>query len=162
MAHASIPLASLHGADPLPPYVRLIHDVLLGDRSLFTRPDGLAAVWDVAEPLLAKPPTISTYPPGSWGQRSPRADRAGTLAPRPVGGPLASWWASFSLDRPGWLDWPWVLRVLDQEVRVTGEKVRLAEGQVATACLVAGEPLIVTVTGGTSQLTVRAVHPSAW
>ncbi len=24
---ASIPLASLHGADPLPPYVRLIHDV---------------------------------------------------------------------------------------------------------------------------------------
>src|SRR5271166_7064410 len=32
------------GADPLPPYVRLIHDVLPGDRSLFTRPDGLAAV----------------------------------------------------------------------------------------------------------------------
>jgi glucose-6-phosphate 1-dehydrogenase len=45
VARASIPLASLHGADPLPPYVRLIHDVLLGDRSLFTRPDGLAAVW---------------------------------------------------------------------------------------------------------------------
>jgi glucose-6-phosphate 1-dehydrogenase len=67
VAHASIPLASLHGADPLPPYVRLIHDVLLGDRSLFTRPDGLAAVWDVAEPLLSTPPAVSTYPPGSWG-----------------------------------------------------------------------------------------------
>ena len=66
-AHASIPLASLHGADPLPPYVRLIHDVLLGDRSLFTRPDGLAAVWDVAEPLLSTPPAVSTYSPGSWG-----------------------------------------------------------------------------------------------
>ena len=67
VAHASIPLSSLHGADPLPPYVRLIHDVLLGDRSLFTRPDGLAAVWNVAEPLLSRPPRIDTYAPGSWG-----------------------------------------------------------------------------------------------
>jgi len=67
VAHASIPLNKLDGADPLPPYVRLIHDVLLGDRSLFTRPDGLAAVWDTAEPLLANPPAVITYPPGSWG-----------------------------------------------------------------------------------------------
>jgi glucose-6-phosphate 1-dehydrogenase len=67
VAHASIPLASLHGADPLPPYVRLIHDVLLGDRSLFTRPDGLAATWDTAGPLLSTPPPVSTYPSGSWG-----------------------------------------------------------------------------------------------
>jgi glucose-6-phosphate 1-dehydrogenase len=67
VAHASIPLTTLRNADPLPPYVRLIHDVLLGDRSLFTRPDGLAAVWDVAEPLLTRPPKISSYAPGSWG-----------------------------------------------------------------------------------------------
>jgi glucose-6-phosphate 1-dehydrogenase len=67
VARMSIPLASLRGADPLPPYVRLIHDVLLGDRSLFTRPDGLAAVWDVAEPLLSRPPRVSPYAPGSWG-----------------------------------------------------------------------------------------------
>jgi glucose-6-phosphate 1-dehydrogenase len=72
VAHASIPLASLHGADPLPPYVRLIHDVLLGDRSLFTRPDGLAAVWDVAEPLLSSPPRVNPYPPGSWGPAQAR------------------------------------------------------------------------------------------
>jgi glucose-6-phosphate 1-dehydrogenase len=72
IAHASIPLASLHGADPLPPYVRLINDVLLGDRSLFTRPDGLAAVWDVAEPLLSASPAVSTYPPGSWGPAQAR------------------------------------------------------------------------------------------
>jgi glucose-6-phosphate 1-dehydrogenase len=72
VAHALIPLASLHGADPLPPYVRLIDDVLLGDRSLFTRPDGLAAVWEVAEPLLSRPPTVSTYPPGSWGPAQAR------------------------------------------------------------------------------------------
>jgi len=67
VAHASIPLGSLAGADPLPPYVRLIHDVLVGDRSLFTRPDGLAAVWDVAEPLLSRPPQVNPYAPGSWG-----------------------------------------------------------------------------------------------
>ena len=67
VAHANISLASLAGADPLPPYVRLIHDVLLGDRSLFTRPDGLAAVWAVAGPLLSSPPKVSPYAPGSWG-----------------------------------------------------------------------------------------------
>jgi len=72
VARASIPLASLHGADPLPPYVRLIHDVLLGDRSLFTRPDGLAAVWQVAEPLLTSPPPVHGYPPGSWGPAEAR------------------------------------------------------------------------------------------
>jgi glucose-6-phosphate 1-dehydrogenase len=67
VAHGNIPLASLKDADPLPPYVRLIHDVLLGDRSLFTRPDGLAAVWKVAEPLLTSPPKPAPYAPGSWG-----------------------------------------------------------------------------------------------
>jgi glucose-6-phosphate 1-dehydrogenase len=72
VARASIPLASLHGADPLPPYVRLIHDVLLGDRSLFTRPDGLAAVWQVAGPLLTSPPPARRYAPGSWGPAEAR------------------------------------------------------------------------------------------
>jgi glucose-6-phosphate 1-dehydrogenase len=72
VAHASIPLASLKGADPLPPYVRLIHDVLLGDRSLFTRPDGLAAVWEAAAPLLANPPKVVPYPQGSWGPAEAR------------------------------------------------------------------------------------------
>jgi glucose-6-phosphate 1-dehydrogenase len=72
VAHANIQLASLPGADPLPPYVRLIHDVLLGDRSLFTRPDGLAAVWEVAEPLLSRPPQVRSYAPGSWGPAEAR------------------------------------------------------------------------------------------
>ena len=77
VAQASIPLSGLKGADPLPPYVRLIHDVLLGDRSLFTRPDGLAAVWDVAAPLLASPPQIVPYAQGSWGP----AEARGLIAP---------------------------------------------------------------------------------
>jgi glucose-6-phosphate 1-dehydrogenase len=72
VAHASIPLASLRDADPLPPYVRLIHDVLLGDRSLFTRPDGLAAVWEAAGPLLSSPPHVNPYAPGSWGPTQAR------------------------------------------------------------------------------------------
>jgi glucose-6-phosphate 1-dehydrogenase len=72
VARTAIPLSGLAGADPLPPYVRLIHDVLTGDRSLFTRPDGLAAVWKVAEPLLANPPKIVPYAPGSWGPAEAR------------------------------------------------------------------------------------------
>ncbi len=76
-AQTSIPLAKLRDADPLPPYVRLIHDVLLGDRSLFTRPDGLAAVWDVAGPLLANPPRVAPYAQGSWGP----AEARGLIAP---------------------------------------------------------------------------------
>ncbi|HJY57907.1 MAG TPA: hypothetical protein VJ418_16140, partial [Streptosporangiaceae bacterium] len=78
VARASVPLASLHGADPLPPYVRLIHDVLLGDRSLFTRPDGLASAWQVAEPLLTSPPPVRGYKPGSWGPTEARE----LIAPR--------------------------------------------------------------------------------
>jgi glucose-6-phosphate 1-dehydrogenase len=76
-AQTSIPLAGLRGADPLPPYVRLIHDVLLGDRSLFTRPDGLASVWEVAGPLLANPPRVAPYAQGSWGP----AEARGLIAP---------------------------------------------------------------------------------
>ncbi|HVU92723.1 MAG TPA: glucose-6-phosphate dehydrogenase (NADP(+)), partial [Jatrophihabitans sp.] len=60
-------LDRLPDGDPLPPYVRLIHDVLLGDRSLFTRPDGLAAVWSTAQPLLDARPEVQPYPQGSWG-----------------------------------------------------------------------------------------------
>ena len=77
VAHATISLASLPNANPLPPYVRLIHDVLLGDRSLFTRPDGLAAVWNVADPLLSRPPQVRSYAPGSWGP----AEAADLIAP---------------------------------------------------------------------------------
>jgi glucose-6-phosphate 1-dehydrogenase len=73
VADATLPLASLPDGDPLPPYVRLIHDVLIGDRSLFTRPDGLAAVWTAAERLLAEPPAPHPYPPGSWGPEAARA-----------------------------------------------------------------------------------------
>jgi glucose-6-phosphate 1-dehydrogenase len=67
VADVGLKLAALPDGDPLPPYVRLIHDVLIGDRSLFTRPDGLAAVWAAAGPLLDSPPKPLPYAPGSWG-----------------------------------------------------------------------------------------------
>jgi glucose-6-phosphate 1-dehydrogenase len=65
-------LDELPAGDPLPPYVRLIHDVLLGDRSLFTRPDGLASVWSAARPLLDNRPDPQPYAPGSWGPEAAR------------------------------------------------------------------------------------------
>jgi glucose-6-phosphate 1-dehydrogenase len=71
-ATAAVPLSGLTDANPLPPYVRLIHDVLVGDRSLFTRPDGLAAVWQVAGPLLENPPKAAPYAQGSWGPEQAR------------------------------------------------------------------------------------------
>jgi glucose-6-phosphate 1-dehydrogenase len=66
-AEVDLTLADVAGANPLPPYVRLIHDVLLGDRSLFTRPDGLAHVWEVVDPLVNAMPVPLPYKPGSWG-----------------------------------------------------------------------------------------------
>lgn len=63
------------------------------------------------------------------------------------------------VDRPGWLDWAWALRVLDQEVRLAGEEVRPAEGVIATPWLVADEPLVVTVTAAGSQLAVTPSMP---
>jgi glucose-6-phosphate 1-dehydrogenase len=52
--------------------VRLIHDTLTGDRSLFTRPDGLAAVWKSVGPLLENRPQVAPYAPGSWGPAQAR------------------------------------------------------------------------------------------
>lgn len=63
--HMSLSLDTV--ADGLSPYSRLILDVLRGDRSLFTRPDGLAHVWDVAVPILSDPPAPLPYPAGSAG-----------------------------------------------------------------------------------------------
>lgn len=62
-----LPLAGTFSASGLAPYVRLISDVLRGDRSLFTRADGLAAVWRTAGPLLEHRPQPQPYAPRSWG-----------------------------------------------------------------------------------------------
>ncbi len=71
-ATVRLPLAEVSDAEPLPPYVRLIHDVLRGDRSLFTRPDGLAVTWKTIGPLLENRPKPARYEPGSWGPAKAR------------------------------------------------------------------------------------------
>lgn len=65
-ADLTVDLDAVSG-DVLPPYARLIHDVMRGDRSLFTRPDGLAATWAASGPLLAHRPQVQPYEAGSWG-----------------------------------------------------------------------------------------------
>ncbi|MGI8665997.1 MAG: glucose-6-phosphate dehydrogenase [Jatrophihabitans sp.] len=72
-ATATVPVASIADRTPLPPYVRLLHDVLSGDRSLVTRPDGLAHVWKVAKPILELERRPLSYPAGSWGPAAARA-----------------------------------------------------------------------------------------
>ena len=48
-------------------YERLIHDALIGDRTLFTRADAVERLWEVSAPLLADPPRVHGYLAGSWG-----------------------------------------------------------------------------------------------
>jgi glucose-6-phosphate 1-dehydrogenase len=62
-----IPLRRAFHMPSLPAYSRLLHDVLTGDRSLFTRPDGLAHVWEVADGILSDKPEPLSYPKNSWG-----------------------------------------------------------------------------------------------
>lgn len=62
-------LAEVSGGEALDPYVALIHDVLLGDRSLFTSADGLEHAWRVADPVLTDPPKPLPYAPGGWGPK---------------------------------------------------------------------------------------------
>jgi glucose-6-phosphate 1-dehydrogenase len=70
---ATLPLGTAFSSSAMPAYARLIHDVLLGDRSLFTRPDGLHHVWEVAGALLKRKPEPIIYPRGSWGPEEARA-----------------------------------------------------------------------------------------
>ena len=69
---ASLPLS--HGDDlDLPAYATLILNVLKGDRSLFTSPEGLAATWRTLAPLLEHRPKVQPYAQGSWGPEGAQA-----------------------------------------------------------------------------------------
>jgi glucose-6-phosphate 1-dehydrogenase len=54
-------------ANQLEAYERLIHDAMIGDRTLFTRADGIERLWEIATPLLESPPPVLPYAQGSWG-----------------------------------------------------------------------------------------------
>ena len=62
----------------LDPYERLIHDVMVGDRTLFTSSTAVERLWEISTPVLDDPPPVRSYEPGSWGP--PEADAL--IAPR--------------------------------------------------------------------------------
>ena len=69
---------SFSSAHELEAYERLIHDALIGDRTLFTRADGIERLWEVSAPVLEDRPPILPYEPGSWGPAGTEA----LIAPR--------------------------------------------------------------------------------
>ena len=52
---------------PLEAYERLIFDAMRGDHTLFTTASGIERLWEVSAGLLADPPPVRQYQPGSWG-----------------------------------------------------------------------------------------------
>jgi len=54
-------------AGALDAYERLIHDVMVGDRTLFTSSDAIERLWEISEPVLESPDPVVVYEPGSWG-----------------------------------------------------------------------------------------------
>ena len=54
-------------AHQLAAHERLIHGALIGDRTLFTRADGIERLWEVSALVLTDPPAVHPYAPGSWG-----------------------------------------------------------------------------------------------
>jgi glucose-6-phosphate 1-dehydrogenase len=55
------------GADGLEAYERLLHDVMLCDRLLFTQAEQIERLWEVCAPVIEDPPVPEPYEPGSWG-----------------------------------------------------------------------------------------------
>jgi len=48
-------------------YERLLGDAMAGDSTLFAREDYVEEAWRIVDPVLAAPPPVHEYQPGSWG-----------------------------------------------------------------------------------------------
>jgi glucose-6-phosphate 1-dehydrogenase len=66
------------GSELIEAYERLIHDALMGDRTLFNRADGIGRSWEIISGVLDNPPPLHTYAQGSWGPEEADA----LIAPR--------------------------------------------------------------------------------
>lgn len=68
-AHMNFSYATAFGGpeQALEPYERLIHDVMVDDRTLFTTSDEIERLWEVSQPVLEQPPPLHPHPSGSWG-----------------------------------------------------------------------------------------------
>lgn len=53
--------------DVLEAYERLILDAMRGDHTLFNTAEGIESLWERSEDLLADPPAVKVYQPGTWG-----------------------------------------------------------------------------------------------
>ena len=49
------------------PYDLLLGAAMAGDHLLFARQDEVEGAWRIVDPLLADPPSVAEYEPGSWG-----------------------------------------------------------------------------------------------
>ena len=58
---------SFNEKNELEAYERLLHDVLIGDRTLFNAAGGIERLWEVSEPILTDPPIPESYQVGSFG-----------------------------------------------------------------------------------------------
>jgi glucose-6-phosphate 1-dehydrogenase len=61
---------AFEGLDGLEAYERLLHDVMLRDRLLFTTAEQIERLWEVSDPVLENPPAVEPYDRGSWGPQS--------------------------------------------------------------------------------------------
>jgi glucose-6-phosphate 1-dehydrogenase len=81
-------VAAQGGGDEMGAYVRLLHDAMNGDATLFAREDTVEAEWRVVDPIIKAATPLHPYRPGRWGPSE--ADRltasVGGWA-RPVGAP---------------------------------------------------------------------------
>ena len=68
MAGEAVQLVACHEhAGEMAPYERLLGDAIRGDQSLFARADSVEEAWRVVDPVLAAPPSLACYQPGTWG-----------------------------------------------------------------------------------------------
>jgi glucose-6-phosphate 1-dehydrogenase len=58
---------SFTAARRLEAYERLLHDSMIGDRTLFNCTPDVERLWEISTPLLARPPAPVSYSRGSWG-----------------------------------------------------------------------------------------------
>jgi glucose-6-phosphate 1-dehydrogenase len=77
----SVPMemqASHHpGAGEMDAYERVLGDALHGEQTLFAREDYVEEAWRIVDPVLAAPPPVHAYAPGTWGP----AEAAGVAPP---------------------------------------------------------------------------------
>ena len=50
-------------------YETHLHDVLIGDQTVFVHADEVTESWRLYTPLLDKPSPLRSYPSGGWGPK---------------------------------------------------------------------------------------------